>query len=299
LIITGGSLFSGIGGFDLAASAAGIDIRFQVEIDKYCRKVLKKHARKYWQNAVQFGDIRNVTVRDCGYVDVLFGGFPCQDISTLNQKGLGIHGERSGLWREFARLIAEIRPKAVLLENVVAIRRRGLDVVLSDLAALGYDARWGIIPAAVAGAPHRRRRWWLVGYPSGVEFKKLDKPEFFNDQAGQSADQFEKLDECLFFSTNNVDRVEAVRFGNEQIKKFPNQSRICRDADGLSARLDRHLWPSRPFHTPRRWESARIVEEKVPFQSKRVQTLGNAIVPQVCYPLFVEIVKQLKQGQIT
>jgi site-specific DNA-cytosine methylase len=100
------------------------------------------------------------------YVDVLCGGFPCQDIS-LAGRGAGLAGERSGLWREFARLIGELRPRYVIVENVPALTSRGLDVVLADLAACGFDAEWDHLPASAFGAPHRRDRIWLVAYPGG------------------------------------------------------------------------------------------------------------------------------------
>jgi site-specific DNA-cytosine methylase len=100
------------------------------------------------------------------YVDVLCGGFPCQDLSYAG-KGAGLDGERSGLWGEYARLIRELRPRYVVVENVSALLARGLGRVLGDLAACGYDAEWDCIPASAVGAPHRRDRVWLVAYPGG------------------------------------------------------------------------------------------------------------------------------------
>lgn len=97
------------------------------------------------------------------YVDVLCGGFPCQDISEAGRRQ-GIEGKHSGLWSEFARIIGEVHPSWVVIENVTALHRRGLDVVLRDLAALGYDAGWDRVPAGVVGAPHRRERLWVVAY---------------------------------------------------------------------------------------------------------------------------------------
>jgi site-specific DNA-cytosine methylase len=99
------------------------------------------------------------------YVDVLCGGFPCQDLSYAG-KGAGLDGERSGLWGEYARLIRELRPRYVVVENVSALLARGLGRVLGDLAACGYDAEWDCIPASAVGAPHRRDRVWLVAYPN-------------------------------------------------------------------------------------------------------------------------------------
>jgi DNA (cytosine-5)-methyltransferase 1 len=96
-----------------------------------------------------------------GLVDVVSGGFPCQDISSAG-KGAGIEGERSGMWKEMARIIGEVRPRYAFVENSPVLTSRGLGVVLGDLAALGYDAEWGVLGAVHAGAPHQRERIWIV-----------------------------------------------------------------------------------------------------------------------------------------
>ena len=105
-------------------------------------------------------------------IDLICGGFPCQDISTSPAQGAGIDGERSGLWSEYARLIGEVRPRYVVVENVAALLARGLGRVLGDLAALGYDAEWDCIPASAVGAPHRRDRVWIVAYPEHNGYRK-------------------------------------------------------------------------------------------------------------------------------
>jgi len=129
---------------------------WQSEIDPYASAVLKKH----WPHVPNHGDIRTITAA-VERPDVLCGGFPCQDISNAGKRA-GIDGERSGLWSEFARVIGELRPDYVLVENVAALLGRGLERVLGDLAALGFDAEWHCIPASAVGAPHRRDRIWLV-----------------------------------------------------------------------------------------------------------------------------------------
>ena len=159
-----GSLFTGIGGIDLAFVRAGFSVSFQVEIDDYCRKVLAKHAPEYWPTAQVFEDVKHVGSANLPNVDVLAGGFPCQDISAAGKRAGIKEGTRSGLWFEFARIIGEIRPRIVMLENVAAITSRDGVRVIADLASLGYDAEWGIIPASAVGAPHRRERWWCVAY---------------------------------------------------------------------------------------------------------------------------------------
>ena len=132
--MTHGSLFSGIGGFDLGFQRAGIETLWQVEIDGYCRRVLARH----FPGAERYEDVRSCGVRNLRAVDVISGGFPCQDIS--NGKRAGIDGERSGPWSEYARIIRELRPRYVVVENVAALLGRGMERVLGDLAACGYDA---------------------------------------------------------------------------------------------------------------------------------------------------------------
>ena len=157
--LTVGSLFAGIGGFDLGLERAGFEITWQVEIDPYCQRVLAKH----WPHVQRYGDIRAIDWGTVEPVDLLCGGFPCQDIS-LAGKGVGLAGERSGLWFEYAKAIEVLKPRYVLIENVSALRSRGLDQVLGSLAALGYDAEWHCIPACAVGAPHRRDRVWIIAY---------------------------------------------------------------------------------------------------------------------------------------
>lgn len=154
-------LFSGIGGFSLGLERAGFITVAFCEIDPYCRRVLAKH----WPHVPCYDDIRTITSdrldKDGIRPDVICGGFPCQDISFAGS-GAGIEGLRSGLWAEYARLVGEIRPRYILVENVSAILYRGLGRVLGDLAALGYDAEWHCIPAAYIGAPHARDRLWII-----------------------------------------------------------------------------------------------------------------------------------------
>jgi DNA (cytosine-5)-methyltransferase 1 len=151
MTLTFGSLFAGIGGMDLGLERAGMVCRWQVEIDDYCRRVLAKH----WPDVPKYGDIREVTGGELERVDLICGGFPCQDISNAGKRA-GIDGERSGLWSEYIRLVRVLRPRYVLVENVAALLGRGIDRVLGDLAASGYDAEWDCIPAAAVGAPHLR-----------------------------------------------------------------------------------------------------------------------------------------------
>jgi DNA (cytosine-5)-methyltransferase 1 len=160
--VTFGELFAGIGGFSLGLERAGMTCKWQVEIDPYATAVLRKH----WPDVPKHDDVRTFppthTHTQDFSVDLICGGFPCQDISVAG-KGAGLAGERSGLWNDFARIIRTVRPRWVVIENVPALTARGLGTVLRDLAEIGFDAEWHCIPASAVGAPHRRERIWIVG----------------------------------------------------------------------------------------------------------------------------------------
>lgn len=155
---TVGHLFAGIDGFGIGLEAVGdFEARFTVELDDFSHSILR----------LRLGDDvehhRDVRTFHPPAVDVLTGGFPCQDLSAAG-KGDGITGERSGLWTEYARIIDEARPQAALIENVPMLLRRGMEVVVHDLVELGYSIEWDCLPAAAFGAPHLRDRVWIVAH---------------------------------------------------------------------------------------------------------------------------------------
>lgn len=156
-----GSLFAGIGGFELGLERGIPNSKtvWQVEQDKYCQTILKKH----WPQAQLYDDVCTVGAHNLEPVDVICGGFPCQDISVAG-KGKGINAERSGLWWEMYRVISELRPTVAVLENVPAITTRGGTQVIAALAKIGYDCEWQIISARMFGAPHIRKRWFCVAH---------------------------------------------------------------------------------------------------------------------------------------
>lgn len=158
-------LFAGAGGGILGGILLGHTTVCAVEIEPYCREVLLQRQRDgILPKFPIWDDVRTFDGRPWrGIVDVVCGGFPCQDISCAG-KGVGIEGERSGLWSEMGRVIGEVRPPNIFVENVPMLVGRGLAVVLGDLAELGYDARWGIVGADDTGAPHRRKRIWIYGW---------------------------------------------------------------------------------------------------------------------------------------
>ena len=172
------ALFAGAGGGILGSHLLGMRTVCAVEWDAYAACVLV--ARQNDGCLPPFpvwDDVRTFDGRPWrGRVDVVSGGFPCQDISAAG-KGAGIDGERSGMWAEMARIIGEVRPRHVLVENSPMLTSRGLGRVLGDLAALGYDARWGVLGACDAGAPHRRDRIWVVA----------DSTEVLRDGRGDDA----------------------------------------------------------------------------------------------------------------
>lgn len=168
-------LFSGIGGFSLGLErTGGFETVAFCEIEPYCRRVLEKH----WPSVKQYDDVRTLTAdtlaRDGIAVDVICGGFPCQDISAAGKRA-GLAGERSGLWREFARLVRELGPRFVVMENSAEMLGNGLGNVLGDLASFGFGATWECLPAAVLGAPHGRDRIWIIAYSEKVAW--LHEPD--------------------------------------------------------------------------------------------------------------------------
>jgi DNA (cytosine-5)-methyltransferase 1 len=157
------ALFAGAGGGILGGVLLGWRTVCAVEIDPYARRVLLARQNDGCLPPFPvFDDVRTFDgSRWRGRVDIVTGGFPCQDISCAG-KGAGIDGARSGLWSEMARIVGEVRPRYVLVENSPRLVRLGLARVLGNLAQMGYDARWGVVGADDAGAPHHRKRIWIL-----------------------------------------------------------------------------------------------------------------------------------------
>jgi DNA (cytosine-5)-methyltransferase 1 len=172
--MTFGSLFAGIGGMDLGLERAGMKCKWQVEIDPFCRQVLTKH----WPEVPKYEDVRTVG-SELERVDLIAGGFPCQDLSVAGRRRGIQEGTRSGLWSEYARIIGTIRPRFVLIENVSGLlANESMRRVLGDLSVLGMDVQWRGFRATEFGAWHERYRVFMVAYPSG--FRQPLCPEFFS-----------------------------------------------------------------------------------------------------------------------
>lgn len=252
-MITCGSLFAGIGGFELGAQyafdAAGIDHRvlWQVEQDKFCQSILQKH----WPHARIFDDVREVGAHNLDPVDVLMGGFPCQDISVAgNMRGLD--GKRSGLWWEMWRIIGELRPRIIVLENVANVVRLGGREVLGSLAKIGYDAEWCVISAKSQGAPHKRARWFCVAYsncesPREWASIRIDLEQEREAQIGHTA-RYRDM------------RKDEHNEGRSYWERYAPQSPLCSVDDGIPQRV------------------------------ARLKALGNAIVPQCSQYIFTQII---------
>ena len=162
-MMTVGSLFSGVGGFDLALENVGMTVRWQSEVDRFASHVLADH----WPDVPNLGDINNICMPE--RVDVLCGGFPCQDISRAGHKK-GLAGARSGLWFEFARIIGEVEPEWVVIENVAGLLSsnsgRDMGTVVTSLGNMGYGWAYRVLNSVGFGVPQRRRRVFIVGHRS-------------------------------------------------------------------------------------------------------------------------------------
>ncbi|WP_027360242.1 DNA (cytosine-5-)-methyltransferase [Desulforegula conservatrix] len=285
-------LFSGIGGFALAASWAWPDHKIVsfCEIDPFCQKVLKKH----WPDVPVHTDIKTLKGDSFGSVDLISGGFPCQPYSVAG-KQRGSEDDRA-LWPEMLRIIKEAKPRWVIGENVAGLIKMELDQVLSDLESIGYETQAFVIPACAVNAPHRRDRVWIIGHSdcnrksdgpfnakkmavvqsivtnspmcrwderastiSGEDKKTKGKIRGCNchaDNANPNSSRFEKFNTPTIAERQGL----STRFSVDAWTNWPTQSPVCGRDDGISNRVD------------------------------RLKSLGNAIVPQVA----VQIMQAIK-----
>lgn len=242
------ALFAGAGGGILGGKLLGWECVCAVEFNAYARSVLLARQNDGILSPFPiWDDVRTFDGKPWrGLVDVVSGGFPCQDISVAGT-GAGIDGDRSGLWSEFNRIIGEIRPHYAFIENSPMLVTRGLDRVLCDLAAMGYDAEWGVISAADCGAPHQRERMWIVAYS-----KELQRNGCKNNARGsmEGREVPELGDNCRAKDvayTNSAQR-EGKQFPKRSEAKYSNacppgwwatEPAVGRVANGMASRVDR------------------------------------------------------------
>jgi DNA (cytosine-5)-methyltransferase 1 len=221
------ALFAGAGGGILGGHLLGWRCVCAVEIDEYARQVLIERQNDGCLRPFPIWD--DITTFDgkpwSGLVDVVTGGFPCQDISCAGGGG-GIEAARSGLWKHMARVVGEVRPQYVFVENSPLLVSRGLAVVLGDLASMGYDAVWGVVGAHHAGAPHKRDRIWILAHASGVRGTGQQRVMVGASKSGQRREDSEAHG-VPWTSGDPADRKSGV------------EPKLGRVADGVAHRVDR------------------------------------------------------------
>ena len=270
--ITIGSLFSGIGGFELGLERAIPNSKtvWQVEQNKYCQGILKKH----WPEATIHKDIKEVSHANVHPTTIICGGFPCQDISVAG-KGAGIeNGEKSSLWGEMYRLIDELRPRVAVMENVPALlwKGRGMHVVMSNLAKIGYDAEWTVISAKQFGAPHLRKRVFIIAYPHSRQPRQnqpvqtrglpIDASYQYNDTRPEITNTNSKHSEQQPIYTRSMETKSRFK-------------RRCSEVSRIQQTEYKNYWQDFPTQPPLRHRN-----DGVSNRLARLRALGNAIVPQ-------------------
>lgn len=268
-MLTHVDLFSGIGGFALGLKWTG---QFKTvlfcEIDGYCQKVLHQH----WPDVPIIGDIHDIGERtihdyDLGSIDLVTAGFPCQPFSNAGKRA-GASDERY-LWPELARAIRALKPRYILLENVPGLLSindgREFGIVLSDLAACGYDAEWQVLPASAFGAWHRRDRIWIVAYASRIGLSES------GTRKSSSNEQW--------------DNPPSQQNGRSELHEIIAGSQVAPNSS-IKQCYGNELFASwRPISTNSGWWAAEPalgrVADGVPGRVDRIKALGNAVVPQV------------------
>ena len=289
-----GSLFSGIGGIEIGFEAEGFETSWFVEKDEYARAIL----RKRFATTPIYGDVTKLDFNTVSKVDIITGGFPCQDISNAGKR-VGITGDRSSLWKYYAEAIRILRPKYAVIENVAALTQRGLDVVLADLAKIGYDAEWYNISASTVGAPHRRERIFIIAYSSNTRHERIrgeqcekgiskENNEVSNSNSGghvhgepqinsterRQYAQRESISDSSMENPISNRNDEGNRKKNSRRKESSKHSNLLKRTGGWSVepRLDR-------------------VAHGVPNRIHRIKCLGNAVVPPVAQ-IFAQAIKE-------
>ena len=254
-------LFSGIGGNSIGLGGYITAIAY-CECERFCQSVLlQRMATGEIDDAPIWDDIRTLDGFKLPYIDIIYGGFPCQDISVAG-RGAGLAGERSGLFYEILRLIDETKAPFIFLENVPAIRTRGAETVCKELAKRGYDCRWCAISAASVGAPHKRERWFLLAYSAGKQDRGLQFQRIQSDTRGKSST----------VSDSSSLRCDEGARKRVQPKGTAEQHEKSSDSSCKGSRQQSTRWLAEP--------NVGRVADGIPLRMDRLKALGNAVVPE-------------------
>ena len=246
---------------------------------------------KHWPDAERFEDVRSVTAKDFPGADLICGGFPCQDISVAGN-GAGLDGERSSLWWEYGRLVSEILPDYVVVENVPVLNRRGLVRVLGHFAACGYDAEWDIISAASVGASHRRDRMFIIARLRDVTdsnrspLRNRAKWKTRRRNNIQAKREAESMDNGSPRNVTDSNRGGCQIIGNTQHKELKSARRSESNGLGPERRGNRPELDLNPWQT---LTEICPVDDGVSGRVAMLRALGNAVVPQVAYQVGLRI----------
>ena len=282
--MTVGSLFSGIGGFDLGLERAGMTIKWQVEIDDFCNKVLEKH----WPDVKRYRDIKELRGDELEPVDLICGGFPCQPFSAAGKRRS--KEDDRYLWPEMLRVIRAVRPNWIIGENVAGIVSLALDDVLSDLENEGYACQSFIIPACAVNAPHRRDRVWIIANcdntGSGTSRDRANREWQEKDERQERLSQHESsgYNEATSNSESKSGESDVQRCNRaaeqEQLGRNTIKSVVDRGSD-IPTDSERWGIPWLPIAASLCRVDDGLPSWMVGHRTKRLKALGNAVVPQI------------------
>ncbi len=277
-----GSLFSGIGGIEIGFEKQGFETEWFIESELYPQEIIKKRFPK----AKIYGDIKKVDFTTVPRIDILTGGFPCQDISNAGKRA-GIKGSRSSLWKYYFKSIRILQPRVALIENVSAIAGRGLNVVLADLASIGYDAEWYCVPASSVGAWHKRRRIFIIAYPH-VHGQYTLRKDGRRVQSNKEQDIQAVSSEGIQSPSESIQdgSLEYVSNTNEEGLQGGQETRDSKESrQNREQQLTRQGWWSAEPKLGR-------VANGIPNRVDRIKCLGNAVVPQLA-EVFAKAIKEV------